>query len=95
VGIKLFPGTLNVQFDEPYALPKRATWGIGVNGARTLVWDLSWAHWATNWGFQLVLHWLRTPILKQALETAAGVRLELIFATQCRPDEPEAKHAIK
>ena len=49
VGIKPLPGTLNVQFDEPYALPKRVTWGIGVNGARALAWDLSWAHWATNW----------------------------------------------
>jgi hypothetical protein len=91
VGIKLFPGTLNVQFDEPYALPKRVAWGIGVNGARALVWDLS----LQIGGFQLVLHWLRKPILKQGLETAAGVRFELVFATQCRPAEPEAKHAIK
>jgi hypothetical protein len=39
---------------------------IVANGASALVWDLSWANWDTNWGFQFARHWLRKPILRQA-----------------------------
>ncbi len=54
-----------------------STWLIVANGARELVWDLSWANWATNWVLQFARHSWRKPVPRQALEMVAGVRFEL------------------
>src|SRR5882762_3156014 len=53
------------------------TWPIVANGARALVWDLSWANWVTKAWSQFARHSSRKPIPRQALEMVAGVRFEL------------------
>jgi integrase len=47
------------------------------NGAKELVWDLTWANWAINRECQFARHWSRKPILRQVLEMVAGGRFEL------------------
>jgi hypothetical protein len=47
------------------------------NGARKLVWDLSWANWVTKSWPQFARLESRKPIHGRVLEMVAGVRFEL------------------
>jgi hypothetical protein len=51
-----------------------STWLIVAIGAIELVWDLSWANWATNWELQFARHSSCKPVLRQVLEMVAGAR---------------------
>jgi hypothetical protein len=69
----------SIWIEKPDGTPRNysTTWLIVANGVKPLVWDLSWANWATNAWHQFARHSLRKPILRQALEMLAGVRFEL------------------
>jgi hypothetical protein len=53
------------------------------NGARRLVWDLSWANWVTKSWPQFARLESRKPIHGRVLEMVAGVRFELTTFGLC------------
>jgi len=58
--------------------------GLG-NGARELVWDLSWANWATNWVLQFARHSSRKPALRHRRRSIRLQQIEFIKSDSLTP----------